>query len=422
MPAWVPRALASLALVLAAAVGIQRGVFSHPGLSTALVLVAALPWCAEAIGVHLPKTLWSAGVVGSVFALLWFHPVANDFAPFFLVLLAGTGAAVSRMLSGGIVALAGVAAMSALQASGHFTSSGIWIFAIAFAWFFGAGFRWQLELLGRLRAAQAELAEKSATEERQRIAHEVHDVIAHSLSITMLHLTAARLTLQNATGPDTSEAIEALVEAERAGRQAMSDIRHTIGVLAPSGASTNAGEGGGAASGASAGATAAALPGVHDISELVASYRAAGLDVEADIEAWFGKEQDTTSGEDGITAATSLALYRICQESLANAAKHEPGSCVKMSLRACNGTAHLRVANTPGTLSTMSAAGSMSSAGSASHPGAGGRPVPAGPGLGIRGMRSRAESLGGALRAGMEGGSWVVEARLPLALDSEDSR
>lgn len=420
MPAWVPYTAASIALVLSAVVGVQRGVFSHPGLSTALVLVAALPWCAEAVRVHLPKTVWSAAVVGSVFALLWLHPVANDFAPFFLVLLAGTGAAASSILSGGLVALAGVAAMSALEASGHFTSSGIWIFAIVFAWFFGAGFRWQLELLGRLRAAQVELAEKSATEERQRIAHEVHDVIAHSLSITMLHLTAARLTLQSATGPDTSEAIEALVEAERAGRQAMSDIRHTIGVLAPSGTTTNAGEGGGV--GAGAGATAAALPGVRDISELVASYRAAGLDVEADIEAWFCEEQVTTSGADGITAATGLALYRICQESLANAAKHAPGSCVKMSLRACNGTAHLRVANTPGTLSTMSSIGSVSSAGGASLPGAGGRPAPAGPGLGIRGMRSRAESLGGTSSAGMQGGSWVVEARLPLSLDSEDSR
>lgn len=70
-------------------------------------------------------------------------------------------------------------------------------------------------------------------EERQRIARDVHDLVGHSLSVTMLHLTAARRDLEEAAAGHASmeEAVEALGEAERVGRRAMSDIRRTVDLL-----------------------------------------------------------------------------------------------------------------------------------------------------------------------------------------------
>ena len=84
--------------------------------------------------------------------------------------------------------------------------------------------------------------------------------MAHSLSVTMLHLTAARRDLED--GGDTAEAVEALREAERVGRQAVADVRRTVGLL---------GDGG---------PVEPPAPTVEDIEALVADFRAAGMDVD----------------------------------------------------------------------------------------------------------------------------------------------
>ncbi|ONF61744.1 sensor histidine kinase, partial [Amycolatopsis keratiniphila] len=120
--------------------------------------------------------------------------------------------------------------------------------------------------------------------ERQRIAREVHDVVGHSLSITLLHLTGARHALQQ--DRDVDEAIEALTEAEQVGRAAMADIRRTVGLLAdsPSGS--------------------APLPGVEDIATLVERTRSAGLAVRYTQEGDLGR----------VGASEGLGLYRIVQE------------------------------------------------------------------------------------------------------------
>ena len=91
-------------------------------------------------------------------------------------------------------------------------------------------------LIDHLKAAQAGLAERAAADERQRIAREIHDVVAHSLAVTMLHLTGARLALHR----DPKEAEAALLEAERLGRESLAEIRRTVGLLAPEGTGTAA--------------------------------------------------------------------------------------------------------------------------------------------------------------------------------------
>ena len=76
--------------------------------------------------------------------------------------------------------------------------------------------RHEFVLVERLRAAQADLAERTRAEERTRIARELHDVIAHSLTVALLHVTSARLAVEH----DPADAARALAEAERLGRQA----------------------------------------------------------------------------------------------------------------------------------------------------------------------------------------------------------
>ena len=96
-------------------------------------------------------------------------------------------------------------------------------------WLVGYLMHTQRRLMIEQEGAQAALAEHAAGDERRRIAREVHDVIAHSLSITLLHLTGARRGLQQ--DGDIDEAVDALEQAEQLGRQAMGDIRRTVGLL-----------------------------------------------------------------------------------------------------------------------------------------------------------------------------------------------
>ena len=96
-------------------------------------------------------------------------------------------------------------------------------------WLVGYLMHIQQQLLIKQQQAQALLAEHAAADERRRIAREVHDVIAHSLSVTLLHTTAARRGLQE--DRDVDDAVDALEQAEQLGRQAMADIRRTVGLL-----------------------------------------------------------------------------------------------------------------------------------------------------------------------------------------------
>jgi len=85
----------------------------------------------------------------------------------------------------------------------------------------------QQQLMGQLRAAQAGLAERSRAEERNRIARDLHDVIAHSLTVSLLHISSARL----AVSEDPAEATRALAEAERLGRESLDEVRSIVGLM-----------------------------------------------------------------------------------------------------------------------------------------------------------------------------------------------
>lgn len=212
------------------------------------------------------------------------------------------------------------------------------------------------ETVEQLRVAQHQLAERSRAEERSRIAGEVHDVIGHALTVSVLHISSARLALDE----DPDEARRALEEAERLARSSLEEVRATVGLMR-----TDAGE-------------TLPLPGVDDVPELVESFRRAGVAVRL-----------TETGDPSVLGASrGLAAYRIVQEALTNAAKHAPGEPIDVELDEDDGAVRIRVVN-------------------------GGVAVGAGsPGSGVRGMEERAASVGGELTAGPQGSDWVVEARM----------
>jgi signal transduction histidine kinase len=220
------------------------------------------------------------------------------------------------------------------------------------------------DLLGQLRQAQAGLAEQARTQERNRIARELHDVIGHTLTVSLLHVQSARLAVQH----HPADAERALAEAERLGRECLAEVRTTVGMLREDDTANRA-------------ADHAPLPGTDGLPVLVERFRSAGADVTLTVEG------DTAR----LPATTGLAVYRITQEALTNAVKHAPGAPTEIRLAVSRGEVTLTADSRT-------------------------RPGPAGDtGLGVISMRERAESLGGSCEAGPGGSGWLVRARFPLA-------
>jgi signal transduction histidine kinase len=235
---------------------------------------------------------------------------------------------------------------------------GAWMAGTTLSVLAGLLIRHEIDLVAQLRAAQAGLAERARAEERNRIARELHDVIAHTLTVSLLHVTSARLAVEH----NLADAARALAEAERLGRESLAEVRMAVGMLHQDG---DQGE-------------TAPLPGVGDLSALVARFRSAGADVTLAIDGDTGR----------LPATTGLTIYRILQEALTNAVKHAPGSPTAVRLAVDADVVRLAVD-------------------SAAEPGTG-------TGMGVLSMRERAESLGGSCQAGPGGRGWLVQAALPL--------
>jgi signal transduction histidine kinase len=242
----------------------------------------------------------------------------------------------------------------------------------------GLFFSSQSRLNAELRANQTNVASQAAADERRRLAREIHDVIAHSMTVTMLHVSGARLALQDSP-PSVDDAIEALLEAEKQGRQSLADIRRTVGLLTVEDESQ----------------LEAPLPDTADLAGLIKSFADAGQPVTF-----------TVAGDlAAVPASTGLAVFRVVQEGLANAAKHAPGAPVSVDIQVVCGApmsggrrVDVHVTNAEPTEPVAVA-------------------VPGG-GRGLPGMIERVEALGGRLTAGPRRGGWEVSARLPLPTGS----
>ena len=228
--------------------------------------------------------------------------------------------------------------------------------------------RAQAERAERLRVLEVQ---RAASDERARIARELHDVVAHSVSVMVVQATAAERTVSN----DPHAATASMASVADVGRQALVEMRRILQVLDTEGAATDF----------------APQPTLADLDPIIDRYRAAGLDVEV---AWDGAAV-------GLDPGTELVIVRIVQESLTNVLRH--ATC-----------ARARVRLDIGEVITIEVADD-----GAAHDGDGerrpGAPAADAGGRGLIGMRERAEALGGTVtaRPGADGG-FVVRAVLPV--------
>lgn len=246
-----------------------------------------------------------------------------------------------------------------------------WAFGLTVLVAFGLLIRWLVlsrrQLAQQEEVAEVERARRAILEERARIARDLHDVVAHHMSLVVVQAQSAPYRLGGLSDDAKSEFDSIGATA----REALNEIRGMLGVLRSDGHLPEH----------------APMPGLDRIDELVEGSRRAGM---------------TVTVERGPLAALSetaeLALYRIAQESLSNAARHAPGAAVHLRLSGDAEVTELRVANDAGgsVAVTVGATPDVVS------------------GHGIVGMRDRALSVGGTLAAGPRpGGGFEVRARIP---------
>ncbi len=278
-----------------------------------------------------------------------------------------------------LTALAGAEALLAvlLLAGPAFPGVGSWVlFAalLAAAWFLGDIVRrWQsaaaahAERAAELERAREELARLAVGEERLRIARELHDVVAHTMTVIAMHAGTGRL----ASRRDPDAARKALEVVEESSRQALAEMRRLVTVLRDVDHRP---------------AVEEPAPGLTDLHRLVAEVAAAGVSVDV-----------TTEGDLArVPEGVSLAAYRIVQEALTNVVRHAGPTRARLSVVVGADRVRLEVGN--------EANGSVA--------------APAEPGRrrhGLAGMRERATLYGGDLTAGPgPDGGWRVAGSLPF--------
>lgn len=248
--------------------------------------------------------------------------------------------------------------------------------------------RWQAAVgeRGWLLERERESASQAAVAaERDRIARELHDIVSHNVSLMVVQAAAAREVL--ATMPD--EAVTALRAVEDAGRGAMTDLRHLLGLLAPS----QSGEDTDEDTPADAVTDLSPQPGLDRLGQLVDRVSFAGLPVEVRIS---GESRPLPQGID-------VTAYRIVQEALTNALRHGDGGKAEVTVRYADHALRVEVLNTGPSVLT---GGSPARATSGHREGTG---------RGLLGLRERVAVYGGDLDARRRlGGGYRVRARIPL--------
>lgn len=369
-PRWAMATIAAIAVGFAALTPFVHTEGDRWPWLVVLLVAAVTPWLLGAVGVRLRPSVFAAGVAVPV-AIINLGGRAIGLAPehdaqlsLMLLVLLGThlGAVALPRIALPAGVLAALIPPGRLLVESAFGNSWVfWSTGIVLGMLAGAIGGRQQRLVLELQRAQAALSADAARQERQRIAREVHDVIAHSLTVTMLHLTTARMALRR----DLTKAEDTLTEAERLGRQALADVRRAVGLLHDGDGDT----------------TGPALPGIEELPALLDSYRAAGVALEAEV----------ATDTERLSPASSLAVYRAVQESLANAAKHAPGAPVAVEVRDDDGDVLVRVRDDGGPAPTPATS----------------------VGLGLRAMDERVRALGGSVTAGPRDHGWTVDCRIP---------
>jgi signal transduction histidine kinase len=347
-------------------------------LDTALALALAVPTVVGLVGdQQLEAPRWLIGPLAALTALPLagrrYRPLAvfavtvvawlaillagvDTFAPGVLVATYTLAAHCERRvaLRAGIVALLVLAPANAFSSGRLQVDAAIpAVVALAAAWLLGdnmrtrrAYYRELEEKAERLEREREANERRAAAEEQARIARELHDVIAHNVGVMVLQAVGAREVFD----ADPARAREALAAIESTGRDALSELRHLLGV---------AGDGS---------AALAPQPGLAHLEALVDQVRATGLTVELAVE---GETQDVPAG-------VGLSAYRVVQEALTNTLRHAFASRVWVFVRRRQGELEVEILD--------DGAGPPASAAAA--------------GRGLAGMRERVALFGGELEAG----------------------
>ena len=347
------------AIALVAAVLAVVGAQFDPAVVVAM-LIALVPWALLVFGVKLPQFAFAALAIIPVIPVIALSEIG---AALFLSFAAASRLASrsdDRWLVGTVTVVILTLPFVPFLFGVEWDVGAIYFaFGGAFSVLVGVLLRRATRLADELRAAEGELAGAAAREERHRIARDVHDLVAHSLTVVVLHVGGARRVLRS--DPDAAEA--ALTEAERVSRESLDAIRGAVGMLRDDDESE---------------------AGSLDLERLVTTYRSAGLPVVLRI---IGTAEP-------LSLPLRLTLYRVVQEALANAARHSaPGTSATVEIGIDDHAVVARVSN------EFTPAGTT-----------GPRPE----GYGLVGLREQTASLGGELSSGPDGDLWVVECRLPV--------
>jgi signal transduction histidine kinase len=266
-----------------------------------------------------------------------------------------------------LVCLVNVTAAAAMGVGDYLFPCGLALIS----WLAGRATRHRARLAAELheaavRAEEEREAHRSAAvaDERRRVAREMHDIVAHSISVMVVQAGGARRILER----DPQRAEEAAARIERTGREALTEMRRLLGVLQPDERPV----------------TREPQPGLAGLEALVERSRAAGLEVTLRVE---GERPELPGGLD-------LAAYRVVQEALTNCLRHAGGAPAEVTVRYGDEALELEIADRgPGPVERVD----------------GGR------GHGLVGMRERMRLYDGEIDAGPRpGGGFRVRARVPV--------
>lgn len=336
----------------------------HPRTAIALFLAAAL---LLPLLMRLPEATqvapwpWSVPMIIAFVVFVAAITLQHGWRYGLFVLAAGT--ALSLVPSGFVPSAASSGAVLADLIVTTSVAAGALLIAILIA----GRFRIADELTRERAQTAQEQARRELVEERTRIARELHDVVAHSMSLIQVQASTARYRLP-VLAADAAEEFEAIAATARG---SLGEMRRILGVLRTEDHA----------------AELAPQRGIDQIPALVETTRRAGADVSL---------SGRVTGD--VDAAAQIALYRITQEALSNAVRHAPGGSITITLADTGDTVSVEVVN---------AAAERIAA-------------PSTPGHGLRGMSERAALLGGAVQAGpTDAGGWTVSAWLPRHPASE---
>ena len=308
-----------------------------------------------------------AATAGALFAM---RPVQGPVTSYIATIVAfysvGAHCAERRALLGGGIGLAALAVLVATGQPGTVEAGSLAVFAVA--WLIGRYLRQRRSQVSGLqqRAARAEQereeqARAAVTQERGRIARELHDIVAHSVSVMVIQAQAGQRLIS-----DAAQARTAFRSIEASGREALVELRRLLAILRTADDQLAIGP----------------QPGLGSLNSLIEQVRDAGLPVELRIE---GQQVQLPPGVD-------LSAYRIVQEALTNTIKHAGPAKAEVVLRYDTSALELEITDS----------------GTGAAPGTG-------TGHGLIGMRERVTLLGGDLVTGSrDGGGYLVRARLPL--------